>query len=83
MVCPKKQRKKKGEEKAKKKKKNDIEFSVLSFRVLPLTISKTFLSFWESERPGRMLERALREHQRDNHLIFLFYLYIYAYLLCQ
>ena len=83
MVCPKKQRKKKGEEKAKKKKKNDIEFRVLLFRVLPLTISKTFLSFWESERPGRMLERALREHQRDNHLIFLFYLYIYAYLLCQ
>ena len=84
MGCPKKTKKeKRGRKSKKKKKKNDIEFRVLSFRVLPLTISKTFLSFWESERPGRILERALREHQRDNHLIFLFYLYIYAYLLCQ
>ena len=60
MGCPKKTKKEKRGRKSKKK-KNDIEFRVLSFRVLPLTISKTFLSFWESERPGRMLERALRE----------------------
>ena len=63
MGYSKKQTKEKGEEKAKKEKKEkkeDIEFRVLSFWVLPL--SKTFWSFWESERSRRMLERVRREH---------------------
>ena len=83
MGCPKKTKKEKRGRKSKKKKKMTLNLGFYRFESYPLTISKTFLSFWESERPGRMLERALREHQRDNHLIFLFYLYIYAYLLCQ